>query len=211
MYDVAAFRENRIDVMHALIRAYPLATLVTVSGGAAEANHLPLLIESDPAPNGTLRGHVARANPLWRQPPDCEVLAVFQGPQAYVTPSWYPSKREHGKVVPTWNYAVVHVRGPLVVHDDRDWLLDLVSCLTDNQEAGRSQPWGVGDAPVEYIDRMLGAIVGIEIPVTRIEGKWKVSQNRAQPDREGVAAGLGERGDAEALLMARLVGGERPV
>jgi transcriptional regulator len=211
MYDVAAFRENRIDVMHALIRAYPLATLVTVSGGAAEANHLPLLIESDPAPHGTLRGHVARANPLWRQPPDGEVLAVFQGPQAYVTPSWYPSKREHGKVVPTWNYAVVHVRGPLVVHDDRDWLLDLVSCLTDNQEAGRSQPWGVGDAPVEYIDRMLGAIVGIEIPVTRIEGKWKVSQNRAQPDREGVAAGLGERGDAEALLMARLVGGERPV
>ncbi len=211
MYDVAAFRENRIDVMHALIRAYPLATLVTVSGGTAEANHLPLLIDPDPAPKGTLRGHVARANPLWRLAPDSEALAVFQGPQAYVTPSSYPSKQAHGKVVPTWNYAVVHARGPLVIRDDREWLRGLVSRLTERHESGRPQPWGVGDAPADYIDRMLEAIVGIEIPVTRIEGKWKVSQNRAQPDREGVAAGLRERGDAEALLMARLVGGERAV
>ena len=211
MYQVAAFREDRIEVMHALIRAHPLATLVSVSAGALEANHLPLLIEADPAPNGALRGHVARSNPLWRQLPEGEVLAVFQGPQAYVTPSWYPSKREHGKVVPTWNYAVVHVRGPLVVHDDREWLRDLVSRLTLSQEAGRSQPWGVGDAPAEYIDRMLEAIVGIEIPVTSIEGKWKVSQNRVQADRDGVAAGLRGRGDAEAQSMARLVDGERPV
>lgn len=211
MYEVAAFRETRIEVMHALIRAHPLATLVTVCGGIAEANHLPLLVDPDPAPNGTLRGHVARANPLWRQAPEGNVLAVFQGPQAYVTPSWYPSKREHGKVVPTWNYAVVHVRGPLVVHEDREWLRDLVSRLTLSQEAGRSQPWGVGDAPAEYIDRMLEAIVGIEIPVTSIEGKWKVSQNRAQADRDGVASGLRECGDAEAQSMARLVDGERPV
>jgi transcriptional regulator len=211
MYEVAAFRETRAEVMQALIRAHPLATLFTVCGGVAEANHLPLLMDPDPAPNGSLRGHVARANPLWRQPPDGGVLAVFQGPQAYVTPSWYPSKREHGKVVPTWNYAVVHVRGPLVVHDDREWLRDLVSRLTVSQEAGRSQPWGVGDAPAEYIDRMLEAIVGIEIPVRSIEGKWKVSQNRVQADRDGVAAGLRERADAEALQMARLVDGERPV
>lgn len=211
MYEVAAFRETRIDVMHALIRAHPLATLVAVCGGIAEANHLPLLVDPDPAPNGTLRGHVARANPLWLQAPMGNVLAVFQGPQAYVTPSWYPSKREHGKVVPTWNYAVVHVRGPLVVHEDREWLRDLVSRLTLSQEAGRSQPWDVGDAPAEYIDRMLEAIVGIEIPVTSIEGKWKVSQNRAQADRDGVAAGMRERGDAEAQSMARLVDGERPV
>lgn len=211
MYEVAAFRETRIEVMHALIRAHPLATLVTVCGGMAEANHLPLLVDPDPAPKGSLRGHVARANPLWRQAPEGNVLAVFRGPQAYVTPSWYPSKREHGKVVPTWNYAVVHVRGPLVVHEDREWLRDLVSRLTLGQEAGRSQPWGVGDAPAEYIDRMLEAIVGIEIPVTSIEGKWKVSQNRAQADRDGVAAGLRERGDAEAQLMAQLVYGERPV
>jgi transcriptional regulator len=211
MYEVAAFRETRVEVMQALIRAHPLATLVSVSGGVAEANHLPLLVAPDPAPKGSLRGHVARANPLWRQLPEGEVLAVFQGPQAYVTPSWYPSKREHGKVVPTWNYAVVHVRGPLVVHEDREWLRDLVSRLTLSQEAGRSQPWGVGDAPAEYIDRMLEAIVGIEIPVTSIEGKWKVSQNRVQADRDGVAAGLRGRGDAEAQSMARLVDGERPV
>jgi transcriptional regulator len=211
MYEVAAFRETRIEVMHALIRAHPLATLVTVSGGVAEANHLPLLAEPDPAPDGSLHGHVARANPLWRQPPEGEVLAVFQGPQTYVTPSWYPSKREHGKVVPTWNYAVVHIRGPLVIHDDREWLRDLVSRLTRSQEASRPQPWGIDDAPAEYIDRMLEAIVGIEIPVTSIEGKWKVSQNRAQADRSGVAAGLSARGDAEALQMARLVDGERPV
>ncbi|MDP2400175.1 MAG: FMN-binding negative transcriptional regulator [Burkholderiales bacterium] len=211
MYEVAAFRETRIEVMHALIRAHPLALLSSVHGGVIEANHLPLLIEADPAPDGTLRGHVARSNPLWRQVPDGEVLAVFQGPQAYVTPSWYPSKREHGKVVPTWNYVVVHVRGPLVIRDDRDWLRGLVSRLTGSQETGRPQPWGVGDAPTEYIDRMLEAIVGIEIPVTSIEGKWKVSQNRAQADRDGVAAGFRARGDAEASLMARLVDGERPV
>ncbi|MBX3651200.1 MAG: FMN-binding negative transcriptional regulator [Burkholderiales bacterium] len=211
MYEVAAFRETRIEVMHALICAHPLAMLATLSGGILDANHLPLLVDPDPAPNGTLRGHVARANPLWRQPPEGEVLAVFRGPQAYVTPSWYPSKREHGKVVPTWNYAVVHARGPLVIRDDRDWLHALVSRLTRSQEAGRPQPWGVGDAPEEYIDRMLKAIVGIEIPVTSIEGKWKVSQNRTQADRDGVAAGLRVRDDAEALLMARLVDGERPV
>lgn len=208
MYEVAAFREDRVEVMHALIRAHPLATLVSVCGGALEANHLPLLIEADPAPNGTLRGHVARSNPLWRQPPEGEVLAVFQGPQAYVTPSWYPSKREHGKVVPTWNYAVVHVRGPLRVHDDREWLRGLVSRLTDSREAGRPQPWAVGDAPDDYIDRMLGAIVGIEIPVRSIEGKWKVSQNRQPADRAGVAAGLRADGDPDA---AALVEGKRPV
>lgn len=208
MYEVAAFREDRVEVMHALIRAHPLATLVNVSAGALEANHLPLLIEADPAPNGALRGHVARSNPLWRQPPEGEVLAVFQGPQAYVTPSWYPSKREHGQVVPTWNYAVVHVRGPLLVHDDREWLRGLVSRLTDSQEAGRPQPWGVGDAPDDYIERMLGAIVGIEIPVRSIEGKWKVSQNRQPADRAGVAAGLRAAGDPAA---AALVEGKRPV
>jgi transcriptional regulator len=211
MYEVAAFRETRVEVMQALIRAHPLATLVSVVDGIAEANHLPLMIDLDPQPNGSLRGHVARANPLWRQSPQGEVLAVFQGPQAYVTPSWYPSKREHGRVVPTWNYAVVHARGPLVVHDDRDWLRDLVSRLTDARETGLPRPWGVGDAPADYIERMLEAIVGIEIPVRSIEGKWKVSQNRAQADRDGVAAGLRERGTPEADAMARLIDGERPV
>lgn len=205
MYQVSAFREERIDVMHALIRAYPLAAVVTSAGGVLEANHLPLLIDPLPSPNGTLRGHVARANPLWRQLHEGEVLAVFQGPQVYVTPSWYPEKRATGKVVPTWNYAVVHARGPLIVHDDREWLRDLVSRLTAQQEAGMPQPWGVGDAPADYIERMLGAVVGIEIPVRQIEGKWKVSQNRADADRAGVADGLAQRADTQSQAMAVLV------
>jgi len=205
MYQVAAFREERIDVMHALIRTHPLAVLVTSAGGNLEANHLPLLIDPVPSPQGTLRGHVARANPLWRQLHENEALAVFQGPQVYVTPSWYPEKRASGKVVPTWNYAIVHARGPLLVHDDRDWLRDLVSRLTQQQEAGRAQPWEVTDAPADYIERMLGAIVGIEIPISRIEGKWKVSQNRAEADRAGVTNGLMQIADPQAQAMAGLV------
>jgi len=206
MYRVDAFREERIDVLHALMRSHRLATLVTVAEGVPEANHLPLLIDADPAPRGTLRGHVARANPLWRQAGDGrEVLAIFQGPQAYVTPSWYPSKRETGKVVPTWNYAVVHAFGPLIVRDDRDWLRGLVTRLTAQQEAGLPQPWQVDDAPADYIERMISAIVGIEIPVTRLEGKWKVSQNRLDADRAGVAEGLSRQSDPQAQAMAALV------
>jgi transcriptional regulator len=205
MYQVAAFREERIDVMHALIRAHPLAVLVTSAGGSLEANHIPLLIDPLPSPCGVLRGHVARANPLWKQRHDCEVLAVFQGPQVYVMPSWYAEKHETGKVVPTWNYAVVHARGPLIVHDDRDWLRDLVSRLTNQQEAGLPQPWGIADAPADYIERMLGGIVGIEIPVQRIEGKWKTSQNRNDRDRAGVADGLKQSPDPRAQAMAALV------
>jgi transcriptional regulator len=205
MYQVAAFREERIDVMHALIRAHPLAVLVTSAGGTLEANHLPLLIDPLPSSQGTLRGHVARANPLWKQLHDGEALAVFQGPQVYVTPSWYPEKRVSGKVVPTWNYAVVHAYGPLIIHDDRDWLRDLVSRLTGQQEAGLPQPWAIGDAPADYIERMLGAIVGIEILISRIEGKWKVSQNKADAERAGVADGLAQLADPQAQAMSELV------
>ena len=211
MYQVGAFREERIDVMHALMRSHRLATLVTVHDGVPEANHLPLLIDPEPSPNGTLHGHVARANPLWRQADGQEVLVIFQGPQAYVTPSWYPSKRETGQVVPTWNYAVVHAHGTLVVHDDREWLRALVTRLTDQQEAGLPQPWRVADAPADYLEHMLGAIVGIEIPLARLSGKWKVSQNRTAADRAGVAEGLGSQGDAQAQAMANLVAGKRPV
>lgn len=205
MYQVGAFREERIDVMHALMRSHRLATLVTVQDGVPEANHLPLLIDPEPSPNGTLRGHVARANPVWRQAAGREVLVIFQGPQAYVTPSWYPSKRETGQVVPTWNYAVVHACGPLIVHDDREWLRALVTRLTEQQEAALPQPWRVDDAPADYLERMLGAIVGIEIPVSRLVGKWKVSQNRSDADRIGVAEGLGQLDDAQAQAMADLV------
>lgn len=212
MYQPAAFAEERVEVMHALIRACPFATLMTCADGIPEANHLPLLLDPQPSPRGTLRGHVARANPLWRQPhPGREALVIFQGPQAYVTPSWYATKRETGKVVPTWNYAVVHASGPLLIRDDPAWLRDLVSRLTAQQEAPLAQPWRITDAPADYIEQMLQAIVGIEIPIARLAGKWKVSQNRPAADRDGVVAGLQARGDAQSLDMAGLVAGRRPV
>ena len=209
MYDAEAFREERIEVLHALIRAHPLATLVTLGSNAAqglEANHIPMLIDPAPGPErkfGTLRGHVARANPVWRTfNADTEALAVFQGPQGYITPSWYPSKAQHGKVVPTWNYAVVHAHGPLKIIDDAQWLRKLVTQLTASQESHREKPWQVTDAPADYIDTMLKAIVGIEIPLTRLQGKWKMSQNRLPRDRDGVVQGLEQRTDdaSRALL-----------
>lgn len=205
MYEVEAFREERVDVMHALIRAHPLATLVAVTGEGLDANHLPLLIDPDPLPFGTLRGHVSRANPLWRNvQAGSEVLVVFQGAQGYVTPSWYPTKAQTGKVVPTWNYALVHAYGSLRFHHDREWLRTLVTRLTASQESTREKPWLVTDAPADYVDLMLKAIVGIEIPLTRLQGKWKMSQNRLPQDRDGVVAGLQANGDAasRALLDA---------
>ncbi len=212
MYQAPAFAEERVDVMHALIRAHALTTLVVCVDGVPDANHLPLLLDPRPAPYGTLRGHVARANPLWRQLADGrQALAIFQGPQTYVTPSWYPSKRETGQVVPTWNYAVGHAYGVPVVREDRAWLRNLVSQLTDLQETPMAQPWSIDDAPAEYIERMLGAIVGIELPISRLQGKWKVNQNRTAADRAGVVAGLAQSGDAQSLAMADLVGGKRGV
>jgi transcriptional regulator len=202
MYEVEAFREGRIEVLHALVQTHPLATLVVLTEQGLEANHLPLLIDPEPAPFGTLRGHVARSNPLWRTiKPETEVLAVFQGAQGYITPSWYPTKAKTGKVVPTWNYAVVHAHGPLRVHHDAEWLRSLVTRLTASQESLREKPWLVTDAPPDYVDTMLKAIVGIEIPVTRLQGKWKMSQNRLPQDRDGVIAGLDARGDAASRAM----------
>jgi transcriptional regulator len=202
MYDVEAFREDRVEVMHALIKAHPLAMLVTTGAQGLEANHIPLLIDPEPAPFGTLRGHVARANPVWRTfDAGRDVLAVFQGPQGYITPSWYPTKAQTGKVVPTWNYAVVHAHGPLKVCEDAGWLRALVTRLTESQESPREKPWHVTDAPADYIGAMLKAIVGIEIPLRRLQGKWKMSQNRLPQDRDGVIQGLDARGDAAAQAM----------
>jgi transcriptional regulator len=204
MYDVAHFREERVEVLHALIRAHPLATLVVNSADGLNANHIPLLIDPEPAPYGILRGHVARGNPLWKAfDKASDALAVFQGPQGYVTPSWYPSKLEHGKVVPTWNYAVVHAHGPLVVYDDVAWLRDLVTRLTASQEADRPTPWAVNDAPADYLDGMLRGIVGIEIPIQRLQGKWKMSQNRLPRDVEGVKQGLTGQADDESLGLLK--------
>jgi transcriptional regulator len=168
-------------------------------------------VSDAPAPFGTLRGHVARANPIWREVvPGSEVLAIFQGPEAYVTPSWYPTKAETGKVVPTWNYAVAHAYGILRVVEDSTWVRTQLEALTAHNEAAFAAPWQVSDAPHEYIDKLLGAVVGIEIVITRLVGKWKTSQNQAESNREGVAHGLRGLGGEEAIAMADLVDAARP-
>ncbi len=206
MYLPKHFEETRIELLHELIRSHPLGTLVTLASQGLDANHIPFEIDPQPAPFGTLRGHVARANPLWREPPrGVDALAIFQGPQAYVSPSWYPSKRETGKVVPTWNYAVVHAHGPLRIIDDRAWLRALVERLTRRHEAGRREPWEVTDAPPDFIEAQLAAIVGIEMPIARLAGKWKTSQNRLPRDRAGAAEGLAQDAGESAAAMADLV------
>jgi len=191
MYIPKHFEETRIEVLHELIRMHPLAALVAITPSGLDANHLPFEVDPNPAPFGTLRGHIARANPLWYNfSEEVEALAIFQGPGAYISPAWYSTKQETARVVPTWNYAVVHAYGALRVIEDRGWLRGLVERLTDRHEARRNDPWRVTDAPSDFIEGMLGAIVGIEIPVTRLIGKWKVSQNRPARDRDGVVEGL---------------------
>jgi transcriptional regulator len=191
VYRPAHFVEDRIEVIHDLIRRYPLATIVTQRDGVLDADHVPVLIDAQDGEFGTLRGHVARANPLWKSvAAGAEVLTIFQGRDHYVSPAWYAAKREHGKVVPTWNYMIAHARGPIVFHHERDWLEALVTRLTNTHEAKRAEPWSVSDAPADYIDAMLRAIVGFEIRLTSISGKWKMSQNRSTADRTGIAGAL---------------------
>ena len=211
MYIPHHFAEPRVDILHQLIHARPLCTLITPTPGGLDANHVPLHLSDAPAPFGTLRGHVARANPIWREVvPGSEVLAIFQGPEAYVTPSWYPTKAETGKVVPTWNYAVAHAYGILRVVEDSTWVRTQLEALTAHNEAAFAAPWQVNDAPHEYIDKLLGAVVGIEIVITRLVGKWKTSQNQPESNREGVAHGLRGLGGEEAIAMADLVDAARP-
>jgi len=206
MYTPPAHQETDPDVLHALMRAHPLGTWIAPSGDELVVNHVPFLLDASRGERGTLVAHVARANPVWRTfSRTADSVVVFQGPQGYVTPSWYPAKREHGKVVPTWNYAVVHAHGRPRAIEDRERLRALVTRLTDTHEATGPAPWSVHDAPRAYVDQMLEAIVGIEIPIARLEGKWKTSQNRPQADRRGVAEGLEARGDEASLAMAALV------
>ena len=197
MYLPSHFEEKRPEVLHELLRTHPLGLLVTQGGaGELQANTVPFLLDADPAGGpGILRAHVARANPLWREARgDVESLVVFQGPQAYISPSFYPSKAEHGKVVPTWNYVMVQARGRLRAIDDAAWVRAFVTRLTERFEAPRAVPWGVGDAPEEFIATLLQAIVGIEIELSSLTGKWKVGQNRSAADRAGVARGLEDAG-----------------
>lgn len=203
MYQPPHFREDRAEVQHALIRSHPLGLLVTAGAGGLMANPIPFLIYPDECEFGTLRAHVARGNPQWRELGAVkECLVVFQGPHSYVSPSWYATKQETGKVVPTWNYVTVHAWGRPRVIEDAMWLRRQLDDLTASQENRRVPPWAVGDAPEPFIASQMKGIVGVEIPVARIEGKWKVSQNRPEADRAGVIAGLtAESDDAMAALV----------
>ncbi|MGH9619522.1 MAG: FMN-binding negative transcriptional regulator, partial [Bryobacteraceae bacterium] len=193
MYTPAHFAETRLDVLHQFIRQHPLAALVTSGPDGLEATHVPMVLHPEIEPQGVLRCHVARANPQWKsiglQSP---VLVIFSGPEHYITPSWYAAKKEHGRVVPTWNYAAVHVSGRAKLFDEENALLEHLNALTKQSEAPFEKPWAVSDAPAEYVQAMAKAIVGIEMTIERLEGKWKASQNRPRADRPGIIAGLEE-------------------
>lgn len=205
MYQPPHFREDRRDVQHALIAAHPLGLLITSGPGGLQANPIPFLIDPVASEHGTLRAHLARANPqLAELAAVSECLVVFQGAQHYISPSLYATKRETGKVVPTWNYITVHAWGAPRVVDDADWLRRQIDSLTRHKEGTEAAPWNVSDAPDNYIAAQIRGIVGLEIPITRIEGKWKVSQNRTESDQQGVAAGLRGLGD-DADMMANEV------
>jgi transcriptional regulator len=203
MYRPPAFSEDRLEVLHALIRSHPLATLITSGTQGLEANLVPFSVAIGGG-NGVLRAHMAKANDqLGALREGADTLVVFRGPEAYVTPSWYPSKKEHGKVVPTWNYVLVQAWGKPCVIDEPDWLRAQVERLTAEQERNRSGPWRLSDAPEAFIESQLKSIVGLEIPIDRIEGKWKVSQNRPEADRRGVAEAM--RSEGKSSEMASLV------
>lgn len=206
MYVPKHFEENDIGVLHALMRSHPLGAWVTHADGALAVNHIPFLVDPVEGQYGALVGHVARANPIWKSfSRETASVVIFQGPQGYITPSWYPSKHAHGKAVPTWNYAVVHAHGVPQAVEDAGWLLAHVTALSATHEATQAVPWQVSDAPRDYVDTMLKAIVGIRIPITAIKGKWKTSQNRSLPDKVGTIAGLDARGDDDSQRMAALV------
>lgn len=206
MYQPPAFRETDLETQQAFIAAHPLGLLISAGATGLLANPIPFVLYPDEGPLGTLRCHLSRGNAQWqalREAP--EALVVFQGTEHYITPSWYPQKAVDGKVVPTWNYAVVQARGAARIVEDTAWLLANVSALTDQHEGRRQKPWSVSDAPESFIAGQLKGIVGIEIKIATIEAKFKASQNRAELDRVGVAHGLASESDAEAPAMRELV------
>ena len=205
MYVPPAFREEDLPTLHSLTREARLANLVTATSEGLLATPLPLFLAPEEGPFGTLYGHLARANPQWKLEAAGEAMALFTGPDAYVSPSWYPSKREHGKVVPTWNYLAVHAYGPAEFFEDAARLLEVVTRLTDLQERPRAEPWAVADAPEPFVRSQLKGIVGLRMPITRLEGKRKMSQNRSAEDRAGVAAGLEASDRASDRAAAALV------
>lgn len=205
MFQPPVFREDRTEVMDELIAAHPFSTIVSSATGGLTADHVPLVLKQG-ADRKRLEGHIAAANPLFRETSGAlDVLAIVQGPQTYVTPSWYASKQEHGKVVPTWNYVVVHVRGQLQFTRDTSWLLQHLADLTDQHESHRAEPWAVDDAPCDFIKRQLRGLVGFEIAVEDMEGTWKVSQNKALKDWTGVKSGLESSESPDAVEIAQLI------
>lgn len=207
MYVPPAFREDDLPALHGVMREARLANLVTATEEGLLATPLPLFLMPDEGPYGTLYGHLARANPQGKLVPTGEAMALFMGPDAYVTPSWYASKREHGKVVPTWNYVAVHAYGPAEFFDDADRLLDVVTRLTRLHEEVRPEPWALTDAPAAFIRAQLRGILGLRMPISRIEGKRKMSQNRSAEDRAGVAAGLAASERVSDRATAALIPG----
>ena len=206
MYIPRANQETRIPILHQLIRSQPLAALVTMSSGGLFASHLPMVLEEAGDAPGILRAHVSRANLQWRDlDSSVEALAIFSGPQHYISPTWYPGKLEDGKDVPTWNYVVVHAYGPLKVIEEKEWLMHHLEQLTNQSEAKAAAPWKVSDAPADFIHSLLNGIIGFELPIRRLEGKWKVSQNRSDRDKQGVIEGLAALDTPESQAMKKLV------
>jgi transcriptional regulator len=205
MYQPDHFRVDDLSQIHALMRSRPFATLISAGSAGLYASHLPTVLK-DEGSYGIIECHLARANPHCRDLGEAaEALMIFQGPDGYITPNWYPSKTQDGKVVPTWNYAAVHAYGRPEVMNEADWLHRHVTELTVQQERSEAKPWAVSDAPKSYVDAMLRGIVGFRFAIARLEGKWKMSQNREPQDRDGVVKGLGRRGHSDDLEMAGLI------
>ena len=205
MYLPKHFEERDPERLRSLIQRYPLGSLVTATESGLDANHIPFLFADTGSAAGTLHGHIARANPLWREAVHATALVIFRGPDSFISPSWYPSKREHASVVPTWNYAVVHVHGVLRFVDDPAWVRSHVEALTREHEEKRNPPWAVTDAPADFVEKMVAAVVGIEISITQLVGKWKVSQNRTISDRVGVVDALEREATPSGATIAALI------
>ena len=205
MYLPPHFKIDELGAIHAAMQASRLATLVTATADGLIGTPLPLILDTREGEYGTLYGHVARPNPQWKTPVNGEAMAIFTGPDAYVTPSWYVTKAEHGKVVPTWNYVAVHAYGPVEFFEDEQRLLEVVTRLTKLHEGSRTTPWQVSDAPEAFIKSQLRGIVGLRLPISRLEGKRKMSQNRSAADRTGVAEGLAESERTTDQIVARLI------
>jgi transcriptional regulator len=209
MYTPPYFAETRQPVLHSMMRMHPFATLLAATPERVEAMHVPMLLVESAGSCGVLQGHMARVNPFWKNLDDgSDILAIFHGPNRYISPNWYPSKEKHGKVVPTWNYIVVHARGKVSWRHESTWLREHLVNSTKSYEAG-DKPWKVSDAPPDYIQRMLGAIVGFEIAINELQGTWKLSQNRNEDDRQGVIDALNSQTNTQAAAMVGWMSGER--